>query len=354
MRPPSYRRHSSGQARVTIAGKDYLLGPYGSKESRRKYNKLIAEYIASGQSPSFGVPSSELTISELVASYAKFARRYYGLGPSSDYLRCKPALSALKQLYGPENAIGYGPLQFKATRAHLQKVVVKTLKSGKKRKYVRSRRYINVLMKLIRRVFRWAASESMVPTSIHETLRTIDPLKAGRTDSPERERVAPIDQATVDATILHCSKVVADMVRFQMLVGCRPGEVCSIKPGMVDRSNDVWEINLTKHKTAWRGKHRTIYVGPKAQAILKPYLLRAADANCFSPKEATKQVLAKRHDNRVTPLSCGNVPGSSRKNRSRKNLPKPEKQPGTYYTTLRVTAAPFDMLRRKLSPLQRN
>jgi hypothetical protein len=134
MRLPSYRRHSGGQARVTIAGKDCLLGEFGSKESKRKYNKPIAEYIAGGQSPSFGVPSSELTISELAASYAKFAKKYCGLGPSSDYLRCKPALSALKQIYGPKNAIGYGPLQYKATRANLQKVVVKTLKNGKKRK----------------------------------------------------------------------------------------------------------------------------------------------------------------------------------------------------------------------------
>jgi hypothetical protein len=30
---PSYRRHSSGNARVTINGRDYMLGPYGSPES---------------------------------------------------------------------------------------------------------------------------------------------------------------------------------------------------------------------------------------------------------------------------------------------------------------------------------
>lgn len=48
MRLPSYRRHSSGQARVTISGRDYLLGPHGTAESKRQYNKLIAEYIAGG------------------------------------------------------------------------------------------------------------------------------------------------------------------------------------------------------------------------------------------------------------------------------------------------------------------
>ena len=40
---PSYFLHKqSGQARVRIKGRDYLLGPYGSDESRIAYGKLIA------------------------------------------------------------------------------------------------------------------------------------------------------------------------------------------------------------------------------------------------------------------------------------------------------------------------
>ena len=56
---PSYRRHSSGQARVTINGRDYLLGPHGTRASHREYDRLIAEYLASGRSSSFGVESAE-------------------------------------------------------------------------------------------------------------------------------------------------------------------------------------------------------------------------------------------------------------------------------------------------------
>ena len=36
---------------------------------------------------------------------------------------------------------------------------------------------------------------------------------------------------------------------------------------------DVWLIRLAKHKTAYRGKDRIIYVGPLAQTILSKYLL---------------------------------------------------------------------------------
>src|SRR6185436_9565102 len=36
---PKYRKHrASGQARVTIAGKDIYLGPYGTAASRREYD----------------------------------------------------------------------------------------------------------------------------------------------------------------------------------------------------------------------------------------------------------------------------------------------------------------------------
>jgi hypothetical protein len=45
-----YRKHSSGNARVTINGRDYLLGPRGTKASKREYDRLIAEYLATGRS----------------------------------------------------------------------------------------------------------------------------------------------------------------------------------------------------------------------------------------------------------------------------------------------------------------
>ena len=40
MKVPHYRKHVSGQARVTINGRDYPLGKYGSKESKAKYSRL--------------------------------------------------------------------------------------------------------------------------------------------------------------------------------------------------------------------------------------------------------------------------------------------------------------------------
>ncbi|RLT11619.1 MAG: hypothetical protein DWI21_02370, partial [Planctomycetota bacterium] len=44
---PSYLLHKkSGQARVRIAGRDHLLGRYGSDESRIRYGELIAKFAS--------------------------------------------------------------------------------------------------------------------------------------------------------------------------------------------------------------------------------------------------------------------------------------------------------------------
>ena len=49
---PAYQHHKgSGQAKVRIKGKDVYLGLHGSDESRRRYGKLIAEFVATGDLP---------------------------------------------------------------------------------------------------------------------------------------------------------------------------------------------------------------------------------------------------------------------------------------------------------------
>ena len=127
MRLPSYRKHVSKsadgkvtvRARVTLSGKDFLLGEYGSKESRQKYNRLLAEWLVSNQSKTFGVPEKELLMVELLASYLKSMKKYYGEGTESEFRRIKPAVAAMRSLYGSEPASSFGAMQFKAVREHI-------------------------------------------------------------------------------------------------------------------------------------------------------------------------------------------------------------------------------------------
>lgn len=212
----------------------------------------------------------------------------------------------------------------------------------------RSRQYINTQMKRLLRVFKWAVGEGMIPAAIHETLKCVAALKRGRTEAREAKRIVPVEVSRVEATLPHLTQVVSDMIRLQSLVGCRPGEVCAITPGMVNRSGEVWTITLETHKTAWRGKTRIIYVGPKAQAILAKYLLRAPDSACFSPIESEKQRLATRHAARTTPRNYGNTPGS---NKAR----KPQTSPGEAYTAgSYAKAIRYACKRGKLEPWSPN
>jgi integrase len=117
---------------------------------------------------------------------------------------------------------------------------------------------------------------------------------------------------------------------------------------MVDRTGEVWTITITDHKNAWRGKDRIIAVGPKAQAILKPYLDRGLSEYCFSPKEAMQQRQATKHKARKTPLSCGNKPGSNRK-------AKPQRAPADYYSTNNYARAVLYACKRaKIEPWSPN
>ncbi len=49
-RVPGYLLHkASGQARVVLNGQTHYLGPHGSPESKAEYDRLIAEWLASGR-----------------------------------------------------------------------------------------------------------------------------------------------------------------------------------------------------------------------------------------------------------------------------------------------------------------
>lgn len=49
---PTYRLHrQSGQAVVTLNRRDFTLGPYGTPESRQRYNRLIGQWLANDRRP---------------------------------------------------------------------------------------------------------------------------------------------------------------------------------------------------------------------------------------------------------------------------------------------------------------
>ncbi len=74
---PNYRRHKvSGQAMVTLEGRDSYLGPHSSQSSIMEYDRLIAEWLANGRRLSVENGLST-TVEELLAAFWEHAENYY-------------------------------------------------------------------------------------------------------------------------------------------------------------------------------------------------------------------------------------------------------------------------------------
>jgi len=286
---PKYRKHrASGQAVVTLDGRDHYLGPHGTKTSWTEYDRLIALWLANGRH--LPQADSDLTIVEMLAAFRRHAKRHYRRDgqPTATIRNIDDSIRRLKLLFGRERVREFGPLKLQA----LQAVLSKSL----------ARRTVNDRIGWIKLIFRWAVSQEMAPPSLAHALNTVRGLQRGRTEARETEPVRPVDDATIDATLAHLPTVVADMVRFQRLTGCRPSEVCILRPSDLDRSADVWLYRPSAHKTQHLGRERIIFVGPQAQSVLRPYLLRNSAANCFSPQESERKRLAKMRAARKTPV----------------------------------------------------
>jgi integrase len=308
---PAYRT-VDGRAVVTVNGVVHDLGTIGSDDSRIAYDRVMAEFRASGFSKSYGVPIGDVTLGRMVTAYMDHARAYYGAGKRSEAANMDFATRHAVALYGKAKARDFGPLQLKAVRQMM-------IDSGLARKTINGR------VQRIVRVFRWAAGEGLVGPDVPAVLATVPGLRRGRTEAREREPVQPVAPELVDATLQLLHPIVRAMVELQRLTGARPGEICILRPCDVDRSADVWLYRPSSHKCQFREKDRIIYIGLRGQAILRPYLLRPADSFCFSPMEVRSDRMKARRLARVTPERQGNVPGSHQKS-------DPKRLPGARYT----------------------
>jgi len=329
---PKYRRY--GRKNLAVVnfgrGKDVYLGPWRSKRSRELYDQLIALWLQNGRalpddalaqfcgeadlaavpqpapraehvppSPPAGPPVP--TLRELAEAYNAHARVYYRKAGRStrEAEQIAEALAVAVEHFGEQPADQFGPRRFQLTR---DAMIAKGW----------SRPYINKQCGRIKRACRWAVTQEMIPAAVCGALREVEGLKKGRTPAPETEHVEPVARAVVDATLPHLNPIVADMVRLQLETGMRPGEVRELRPRSVDRGGAVWAYRPESHKTEHQAKNRVVFIGPKGQAILRPYLLRGADEYCFSPIEAVRKMREQRASDRRTPLSCGNRTGTNR------------------------------------------
>ena len=309
---PPFRVHkATGQGYVNLDGHRVYLGRADTPEAKRKYAREIVEWTANGGRRS--VPQAELTVIELVNAFRRRCEAESIDKRELDHLRS--AWTPIVDLYGETPAAAFGPLKLKAVRERL-------IVCGKR---PRTRQYVNRLVERIRFIFKWAVGAQLVPVAVYQALQVVPGLKRGKTDAAESEPVKPVPDAHIDAIRPYLSRQVAALIDLQLLTAARPGELVIMRPIDIDMTGKVWTYTPPTHKTAYRGHKRAIYLGPKAQEVVRPFLAgRAVEAFLFSPAEAVAEQREDRHAECKTPMSCGNKPGSNVKRH-------PRKQPGDRY-----------------------
>ena len=246
-----------------------------------------------------------LTVADLILAYWRHVESYYVReGEQTSHVHVVAlALEPVRELYGHTKAIDFGPLALKVVRQRLltDRKVRKKKPGQKEDRRAVSRTTANSLVSRIRQMFRWAAAEELLPASIHQALTTIAGLKKGRSKARESEPIKPVPDAMVDAVRPHVRRQVWAMIELQRWTGARPGEIVIMRGTDLNMAGKVWEYVPGRHKTEHHGTSRTVFIGPQAQSILKPWLKPDLGAYLFSPADAEAERWAEQRENRRTP-----------------------------------------------------
>ncbi len=324
-RVPAYRLHkSSGQAVVTIPTasgnrRDYYLGIYGSPESHAEYARLLAT-LAAGHSVLPASGGLDITVNEVLLAFVTWSQGHYRHPdgtPTTEATEVARCLKPVRQLFGTTLACEFGPKKLAAVRQHM-------IGLGW------CRGAINQHVGRIKRAFRHAVAEELLPASVFESLRALTGLRRGRTEAHDNAPVMPVELAHFEAVLPFLHPHLRTMALIQRWTGMRPGEVCSMTLGQIDRSGELWIYHPKVHKTAHHGRPRVVPLGPKAQAALSAFLDgRSLDDSqpIFSPAAAREERYARMRaarKSKVTPSQ------KSRRKPNARRLPGERYHPHAY------------------------
>lgn len=278
---PKYGFHkASGQARVLLRGHEVYLGPHGSAESREKYDRLIAEFLAAGRNVNL-MPSvtrqDRFCVIDLIAAFKDHAESYYVKDgePTKTIANLRNTCRRLRELYGSLPVEEFGPAQLRAVRETW-------INDGN------NERTVNYKTTWVKHVFRWGVEQELVSGETWHRIEAVRSLKKGRSRAKPSKSPGPVPQSTVDLTVNYLPRTIVDMVCVHLLTCCRSGELCSMSWNQIDQSEDIWFYSPRRHKTQHHGRPKLIAIGARAQAVLERYRHRSIDAAIFSPSESER------------------------------------------------------------------
>jgi integrase len=264
---PKYCHHKGRDlAFVKINGRMIYLGKYGSPESRDRYDEEIIKWRRDNDLAA----THTTTIGQLCLAFMQHAEDYYrdrDGRPTREADNFRQALRPLIRLYRTLPTAKFDARRLLEVREELAQVHV--------------RRQVNKNVSRIKSVFRWGVLRGMVPAHIVSELECVRGLQPGRGSAREGDEVLPVPEEDFHAAVAVMTPNVAAICRLLYLTGARVSEIRLMQVGDIDTTGDVWLYRPGAHKNAWRGKTRTVCIGPQGQAVLMAFIGDAVQGDQF-------------------------------------------------------------------------
>lgn len=314
---PTLQKHrATGDARVTLSGKDFYLGPYDDPQTHARYDELIRAWLANGRRLPQTGPATVRALGEKYLTFADLNYRKRGKPTSMVHIiRRAFALLEFAELADRAPA-DFTDVELREFYAYL----------GGHPKQRWTRRTINGYAGAIVQAFGWAAEHRVFEgaTMAYAMLRTVKRLRKGRainaiTPAPrDNQRVRPVADDLYARSRSSLLPEVAAMVEIQRLTGMRPIEVTMMRAGDLRPTSSPsvlgYVVPPEANKLDHLDKPRVIAIGPDAREHLDPLLkgLKPTDY-VFCPRRVVARF--KRSPK-------GEAPGTHR-----------TRGPGEHYTT---------------------
>jgi len=227
-----------------------------------------------------------ILVRHVTAAYQQHAKTYYDTDPAARGKIAK-VCSDLDVIAGGLLATELGPVLLKKQRDLW-------VKSGV------SRNYANTLTNMVFRIYKWAVSHELVNVESYVKLKTVEPLRRGKTTARENVPVKPVPIDWVRKTAEQLSPTLRAMLRVHVATGMRPSELCNMRPCDIDRSGVQWMYRPPTHKNANLGKSRAIPIVNDAREAITDYMNRDPKSYCFSPAESVSWYNAQKRAGRKT------------------------------------------------------
>ncbi|MHC5173184.1 MAG: tyrosine-type recombinase/integrase [Planctomycetota bacterium] len=185
-----------------------------------------------------------------------------------------------------------------------------------------TRRGINDTLKWIKKIFKWGVGRRIVSQETLISLDEVKPYRMGERGTFDKIKRPRITEEEFQKVINCVNSVVGDILTLLWHTGMRPYEICEMRPFDILRDDpECWiyipgrdKTPVGMHKTTGYGKIKVIPLAGDCIDILKRRIdVFDSKQFVFSPKDSMNEFLANKRINRKTPLSCGNIPGSNRK-----------------------------------------